>query len=107
MNIMLVSVTERTREIGGVRMAVGAKPHHILAQFLVEALTLSVMGGLIGVGIGIAGGGRLAARFGWPILVRPDIVVISVVFSALVGVGFGLYPARRRRVSIHRGAPVQ
>jgi putative ABC transport system permease protein len=94
MNIMLVSVTERTREIG-VRMAVGAKPHHILAQFLVEALTLSVMGGLIGVGIGIAGGGRLAARFGWPILVRPDIVVISVVFSALVGVGFGLYPARK------------
>jgi len=94
MNIMLVSVTERTREIG-VRMAVGAKPHHILAQFLVEALTLSVMGGLLGVAIGIAGGGQLAARFGWPILVRPDIVVISVAFSALVGVGFGLYPARK------------
>ena len=94
MNIMLVSVTERTREIG-VRMAVGAKPHHILAQFLVEALTLSTIGGLIGVAIGIAGGGRLAARFGWPILVRPDIVVISVVFSALVGVAFGLYPARK------------
>jgi putative ABC transport system permease protein len=94
MNIMLVSVTERTREIG-VRMAVGAKPHHILAQFLVEALTLSTIGGLIGVAIGIAGGGRLAARFGWPILVRPDIVVISVVFSALVGVVFGLYPARK------------
>jgi putative ABC transport system permease protein len=94
MNIMLVSVTERTREIG-VRMAVGAKPHHILAQFLVEALTLSVMGGLLGVGGGISGGGWLASRFGWPILVRPDIVFISVVFSALVGVGFGLYPARK------------
>ncbi len=94
MNIMLVSVTERTREIG-VRMAVGAKPHHILAQFLVEALTLSVMGGLIGVAIGIAGGARLAARFGWQMLVRPDIVLISVAFSALVGVGFGLYPARK------------
>jgi len=94
MNIMLVSVTERTREIG-VRMAVGAKPHHILAQFLVEALTLSVMGGLVGVGIGIGGGGWLASKFAWPILVRPDIVVISVVFSALVGVGFGLYPARK------------
>jgi putative ABC transport system permease protein len=94
MNIMLVSVTERTREIG-VRMAVGAKPHHILAQFLVEALTLSVMGGLVGVFIGIAGGARLAAKFGWPMLVRPDIVLISVVFSALVGVGFGLYPARK------------
>jgi putative ABC transport system permease protein len=94
MNIMLVSVTERTREIG-VRMAVGAKPHHILAQFLVEALTLSVMGGVLGVGGGISGGGWLAARFGWPILVRPDIVLVSVLFSALVGVGFGLYPARK------------
>jgi putative ABC transport system permease protein len=94
MNIMLVSVTERTREIG-VRMAVGAKPHHILSQFLVEALTLSVMGGLIGVGIGIGGGRWLASRFAWPILVRPDIIFVSVVFSALVGVGFGLYPARK------------
>jgi putative ABC transport system permease protein len=94
MNIMLVSVTERTREIG-VRMAVGAKPHHILAQFLVEALTLSLLGGLIGVAIGVAGGARLASTFGWPMLVRPDIVVVSVVFSALVGVGFGLYPARK------------
>jgi len=94
MNIMLVSVTERTREIG-VRMAVGAKPHHILAQFLVEALTLSVIGGLIGVATGIGGGGWISSRFGWPMLVRPDIVVISVIFSALVGVGFGLYPARK------------
>jgi putative ABC transport system permease protein len=94
MNIMLVSVTERTREIG-VRMAVGAKPHHILAQFLVEALTLSVLGGLLGVAIGVAGGARLASTFGWPMLVRPDIVIVSVVFSALVGVGFGLYPARK------------
>ena len=94
MNIMLVSVTERTREIG-VRMAVGAKPHHILAQFLVEALTLSLLGGLLGVAIGIGGGAWLAAKFAWPILVRPDIVGISVVFSALVGVCFGLYPARK------------
>ena len=58
-----------------------------------EALTLSVMGGLLGVGIGIAGGSRLASSFGWPMLVRADIVLISVAFSALVGVGFGLYPA--------------
>jgi putative ABC transport system permease protein len=94
MNIMLVSVTERTREIG-VRMAVGAKPHHILAQFLVEALTLSLLGGLLGVAIGIGGGAWLAAKFAWPILVRPDIVGISVVFSGMVGVGFGLYPARK------------
>jgi putative ABC transport system permease protein len=94
MNIMLVSVTERTREIG-VRMAVGAKPHHILAQFLVEALTLSLLGGLVGVALGIGGGAWLAAKFAWPILVQPDIVGISVVFSALVGVCFGLYPARK------------
>jgi len=94
MNIMLVSVTERTREIG-VRMAVGAKPYHILLQFLIEALTLAVMGGLLGIALGIGAGTRLSAQFGWPMLVRPDIVVISVMFSALVGVGFGLYPARK------------
>jgi putative ABC transport system permease protein len=94
MNIMLVSVTERTREIG-VRMAVGAKPHHILSQFLIEALTLATMGGMLGVALGIVAGTQLSSRFGWPMLVRPDIVVISVVFSALVGVGFGLYPARK------------
>jgi putative ABC transport system permease protein len=94
MNIMLVSVTERTREIG-VRMAVGAKPRHILAQFLVEALTLAVAGGVIGVALGLLAAQRLAARFQWPMLVRPDIILIAVGFSALVGVGFGLYPARK------------
>ena len=94
MNIMLVSVTERTREIG-VRMAVGATPLNILLQFLVEALTLAVAGGIIGVAIGIFTAGRLAAKFGWPVLIRPDVVAISVGFSALVGVVFGLYPARK------------
>ncbi len=94
MNIMLVSVTERTREIG-VRMAVGAKPRHIRAQFLVEALTLSVLGGITGVGLGLLAAGRLAAQFGWPVQVRPDIIIISLVFSGLVGIGFGLYPAHR------------
>jgi len=94
MNIMLVSVTERTREIG-VRMAVGAKGHHIMAQFLVEALTLSVAGGLIGVGLGLLGASRLAAAFKWPMLVRTDIIFIAVGFSALVGIVFGLYPARK------------
>ena len=94
MNIMLVSVTERTREIG-VRMAVGAKPRNILAQFLVEALTLAIAGGVIGIGLGVLAAQRLAAQFHWPMLIRPDIIVVSVVFSALVGVVFGLYPARK------------
>ena len=94
MNIMLVSVTERTREIG-VRMAVGAKPRNILAQFLVEALTLATAGGFLGIVLGLVSGRLLATRFHWPTLMRPDIVVISVVFSALVGVAFGLYPAQK------------
>jgi len=94
MNIMLVSVTERTREIG-LRMAVGARPRDILAQFLVEALTLSVAGGIIGVALGLWAAARLAAQFGWPTLVQPDIIGIAVGFSALVGVCFGAYPARK------------
>jgi putative ABC transport system permease protein len=94
MNIMLVSVTERTREIG-IRMAVGARPRDILAQFLVEALTLAIAGGAIGVALGVVGAQVLAARFGWPMLIRPDIVAVSVLFSGVVGVAFGIYPARK------------
>jgi len=94
MNIMLVSVTERTREIG-IRMAVGANPADILAQFLVEALTLSFAGGVVGISLGILTARRLADQFGWPMLIRPDIVAIAVAFSGLVGVVFGLYPARK------------
>ncbi|MHB8879704.1 MAG: ABC transporter permease, partial [Myxococcaceae bacterium] len=94
MNIMLVSVTERTREIG-IRMAVGAKPRAILAQFLVEALALSIAGGLAGVALGLLAASRLAATFDWPLLVRPGIILIAVGFSGLVGVVFGLYPARK------------
>ncbi|BDG01145.1 ABC transporter permease [Anaeromyxobacter oryzae] len=94
MNIMLVSVTERTREIG-IRMAVGARPRDILLQFLVESLALAVAGGAIGVGLGLLTAERLAQSFGWPMLVRPDVIVIAVAFSGLVGVGFGLYPARK------------
>jgi putative ABC transport system permease protein len=94
MNIMLVSVTERTREIG-IRMAIGARPRDILAQFLIEALTLAVTGGVLGVALGLAVAGRLASSFGWPLLIKPDIVLISVLFSGLVGVIFGLYPARK------------
>jgi putative ABC transport system permease protein len=94
MNIMLVSVTERTREIG-VRMAVGAKRRHILLQFLAEALTLSVAGGFLGVALGLVAAQRLAVRFGWPMLIRPEVIVLAVGFSAAVGIGFGLYPARK------------
>jgi putative ABC transport system permease protein len=94
MNIMLVSVTERTREIG-VRMAVGAKPSAILAQFLVEALTLAIAGGILGVLVGVGTAQWLAARFGWPMLVQPDVIAVSVVFSATVGVVFGIFPAQK------------
>ncbi|HPF25258.1 MAG TPA: ABC transporter permease [Steroidobacteraceae bacterium] len=94
MNIMLVSVTERTREIG-IRLAVGAQPGDILAQFLVEALTLAAIGGIIGVALGVGAGKLLSAQFGWSLVVRPDIVVLALVVSGLVGVIFGLYPARK------------
>jgi putative ABC transport system permease protein len=94
MNIMLVSVTERTHEIG-IRMAVGAQPGDILAQFLIEALTLAAIGGAIGVLLGIGVGQLLAAKFGWSMAVRTDIVAIALLVSAGVGVLFGLYPARK------------
>jgi putative ABC transport system permease protein len=94
MNIMLVSVTERTREIG-VRMAVGARARDILLQFLAEALALAVAGGAIGVALGLGVAWQLARSFGWPVLFRPEVVIVAVCFSGLVGVAFGLYPARR------------
>jgi putative ABC transport system permease protein len=94
MNIMLVSVTERTREIG-LRMAIGAKRFQILAQFLAEAMTLSFLGGLTGVALGVVAAAELAKNFGWTMLVRPDVVVIAVGFSAFTGIVFGLYPARK------------
>ncbi len=94
MNIMLVSVTERTREIG-IRMAVGARSSDILLQFLIEAVTLSVIGGLIGIALGIASSNALAAQMGWPTLTSPTAVVVAFVFSAAIGIFFGFYPARR------------
>jgi putative ABC transport system permease protein len=92
MNIMLVSVTERTREIG-LRMAVGARPRSILMQFMVEAVTLSLIGGLLGLGTGLGAASYLVTRFGWPMLIQPYVILVAMVFSALVGIGFGLYPA--------------
>jgi putative ABC transport system permease protein len=92
MNIMLVSVTERTREIG-IRVAVGARARDILLQFLVEALSLAAAGGAIGVGVGLIAAVWMARSFGFPMLVRPEVILIAVVFSGAVGVGFGLFPA--------------
>ena len=92
MNIMLVSVTERTREIG-VRMAIGAKGSDIRAQFLVEAVVLAITGGVVGIGLGV-GIQKTVARFaGWPVAVEPSAIWLAFVFSALVGITFGFYPA--------------
>ncbi len=94
MNIMLVSVTERTREIG-IRMAVGAQPADIMAQFLIEALVLATVGGALGVLFGVGFGQLLAGKFGWTMATRTEIVVLALGVSAGVGVIFGLYPARK------------
>ena len=94
MNIMLVSVTERTREIG-IRLAVGARKRDIMRQFLTEAVVLSLVGGLIGIGVGIGVSLGLAAQFNWPTLTPTYAIVGSFIFSAAVGVFFGYYPARK------------
>ena len=94
MNIMLVSVTERTREIG-LRLAVGARPRDILGQFLIEATTLATIGGAIGVALGVGAAYAIANAAGWPSLVSPNAVVVAVLFSGLVGIFFGFYPAQR------------
>ena len=94
MNIMLVSVTERTREIG-IRMAVGARGFDILFQFLTEAVLLSLLGGLIGVGLGIAASYGVANFLGWPISIAPASIILSFVFSSAIGIFFGWYPARK------------
>lgn len=94
MNIMLVSVTERTREIG-LRLAVGARRRDILRQFLLEAVLLALLGGAVGVLVGIGLAHSLAALAGWPVLIQWDAVALAVTVSALTGLFFGYYPARR------------
>jgi len=94
MNIMLVSVTERTREIG-LRMAVGARTRDILGQFLVEAVTLSLIGGLVGVTLGIGAAIAIASIAGWHISISPEAVALAVAFAFVIGVFFGFYPARK------------
>ena len=92
MNIMLVSVTERTREIG-VRIAVGARANDIFAQFLVEALTLSLGGGLFGVGVGLGATYAISYTVRWQVLIEPQAVLVAVGFAIAVGIVFGVYPA--------------
>jgi putative ABC transport system permease protein len=94
MNIMLVSVTERTREIG-IRMAIGARPGDVLSQFLVEAVALSVLGGLIGVGLGVGLAFILPQVAGWASVVSYGSIGIAFGFATVTGVFFGYYPARK------------
>ena len=94
MNIMLVSVTERTREIG-VRKAVGARSSDILGQFLIESVVLSLVGGVIGILLGVVGAQLLSQLAGWNTLILPGSILLAFLFSSSVGVFFGYYPARR------------
>jgi putative ABC transport system permease protein len=91
---MLVSVTERTREIG-LRMAVGARQRDVLRQFLFEATGLSVIGGAVGVLAGMGAAYAIAQGAKWPLLIEPRSIVLAVAFSGLVGLFFGWYPALR------------
>jgi len=94
MNIMLVSVTERTREIG-VRKALGATRRAVLLQFLLEATTLCFFGGLLGIGFGFAASKTLSSMANWNTSVSPEAVLLAVAFSGIVGIFFGMWPARR------------
>jgi putative ABC transport system permease protein len=94
MNIMLVSVTERTREIG-LRMAVGARTRDILRQFLAEAISLSIVGGAMGVVLGLTVSRLLTTSLGWPTLITPSSILVAFAFAGAVGIFFGFYPARK------------
>ena len=94
MNIMLVSITERTREIG-LRMASGARGSDVTRQFLIEAITLSSVGGLIGLGVGLFSAKLVSISLGWPATVTFSSIVLAICIAACVGLIFGYYPARR------------
>src|SRR5580704_11337324 len=94
MNIMLVSVTERTREIG-IRLAIGARERDVLLQFLIEAILMSAFGGILGVLLGLGGSAAICFALKLPFVFQPAIVLVAVGFAAMVGVGFGYFPARR------------
>ncbi len=97
MNIMIVSVTERTREIG-IRKAVGARRRDVLAQFLLEAVMLSIIGGVLGIGTGVAASDMLARFAEWNTVILPGAILISFIFSASIGIFFGFYPARKAAI---------
>jgi len=94
MNIMLVSVTERTREIG-LRLAVGARQRDVLSQFLIEATTLATIGGAVGIALGVGAATAIARFAGWPFVISPQTILVAVGVSGLIGVFFGFYPARQ------------
>ena len=94
MNIMLVSVTERTREIG-IRLAIGASENAVLMQFLIEAMALAVLGGLAGVALGLGLASLVTGALGWQFLPSAPLIIGATLFSALIGIGFGFFPARR------------
>lgn len=94
MNIMLVSVTERTREIG-IRMGVGARGRDVLLQFLIEALMISLIGGILGVGLGVIASGVIAGIMNWPVTITMQSIILSFLFSTAIGIFFGWYPARK------------
>ena len=94
MNIMLVAVSERTREIG-IRMAIGARPSHVRIQFLSESIALCILGGILGLLLGVGISMTIAMVLGWPTMVSPYSAVISIIFSAAIGIFFGYYPAHK------------